>query len=57
MKDPQMPMWQRWAQFRLSVIGELLCCPLPKGQLQSIGQLTASAGETAQLQDNPSLYA
>jgi transposase InsO family protein len=33
-------MWQRWAQFRLSVIGELLSCPPPKGQLQqTIGQL------------------
>jgi hypothetical protein len=33
-------MWQRWAQFRLSVIGELLFCPPPKGQLQqAIGQL------------------
>ena len=34
MSDPQLPMWQRWAQFRFSVIGELLSCPLPTGQLQ-----------------------
>lgn len=40
MSESQMPMWQRWAQFRLSVIGELLFCPPPKGQLQhAIGQL------------------
>ena len=40
MSDPQMPMWQRWAQFRFSVIGELLSCPPPKGELQqAIGQL------------------
>jgi transposase InsO family protein len=33
-------MWQRWAQFRFSVIGELLSCPPPKGQLQqAISQL------------------
>lgn len=34
MSDPQLPMWQRWAQFRFSVIGELLSCPPPTGQLQ-----------------------
>ena len=40
MSEPQLPMWQRWAQFRFSVIGELLSCPPPKGQLQqAIGQL------------------
>jgi transposase InsO family protein len=27
-------MWRRWGQFRLSVIGELLSSPPPKGQLQ-----------------------
>jgi transposase InsO family protein len=33
-------MWQRWAQFRFSVIGELLSCPPPKGLLQqAISQL------------------
>lgn len=40
MSDPQLPMWQRWAQFRFSVIGELLSCPPPTGQLQqAINQL------------------
>lgn len=40
MSDPQLPMWQRWAQFRFSVIGELLSCPPPKGELQqAISQL------------------
>jgi putative transposase len=40
MIEPQLPMWQRWAQFRFSVVGELLSCPPPKGQLQhAIGQL------------------
>jgi len=40
MNDPQMPMWQRWANFRFSVIGRLLSCPPQKGQLQnSIDQL------------------
>jgi putative transposase len=34
MSDSQLPMWQRWAQFRFSVIGELLSCPPQKGQLQ-----------------------
>lgn len=33
-------MWQRWAQFRFSVIGELLSSPPPKGQLQrALGRL------------------
>jgi len=35
MSEPQMPMWQRWAHFRFSVIGRLLSCPPQKGQLQS----------------------
>ena len=40
MSESQLPMWQRWAQFRFSVVGELLSCPPPKGQLQqAIGQL------------------
>jgi putative transposase len=40
MIEPQLPMWQRWAQFRFSVVGELLSCPPPKGQLHhAIGQL------------------
>jgi len=40
MSEPQVPMWQRWAQFRFSVIGGLLSCPPPKGQLQkAIDQL------------------
>jgi len=34
MKVPDEPMWQRWAQFRFSVIGELLSCPPDKGRLQ-----------------------
>jgi len=34
MKVPDVPMWQRWAQFRFSVIGELLSSPPDKGQLQ-----------------------
>jgi putative transposase len=34
MKSDQMPMWQRWAQFRFAVIGELLSSPPQKGQLQ-----------------------
>ena len=41
MSEPQMPMWQRWAQFRFSVIGGLLSCPPQKGQLQqAIGRLS-----------------
>ena len=34
MSDPKVPMWQLWARFRFAVIGELLSCPPPKGQLQ-----------------------
>jgi putative transposase len=34
MKNDQIPMWQRWAQFRFAVIGELLSSPPEKGQLQ-----------------------
>lgn len=34
MSEPPVPMWQCWAQFRFSVIGELLSCPPQKGQLQ-----------------------
>ena len=34
MNETELPMWQRWAQFRFSVIGELLSSPPPKGQLQ-----------------------
>ena len=40
MSESQLSMWQRWAQFRYAVIGELLSCPPPKGQLQQcIGEL------------------
>jgi len=40
MSELQVPMWQRWAQFRFSVIGELLSSPPQKGQLQkAIGRL------------------
>jgi putative transposase len=40
MSKPQVPMWQRWAQFRFSVIGGLLSCPPQNGQLQkAIGRL------------------
>ncbi|NOR66381.1 MAG: DDE-type integrase/transposase/recombinase [Woeseiaceae bacterium] len=34
MRESPMPMWQHWAQFRFSVIGELLSSPPRKGQLQ-----------------------
>ena len=34
MKSDQIPMWQRWAQFRFAVIGELLSSPPKKGKLQ-----------------------
>jgi putative transposase len=34
MRSEKIPMWQRWAQFRFAVIGELLSSPPPKGQLQ-----------------------
>ena len=38
----QVPMWQQWARFRFSVIGELLSCPPDKGQLQkAIDRLAA----------------
>lgn len=44
MSELQLPMWQRWAQFRFSVIGELLSCPPPGGQLQrAIGQLAQNS--------------
>jgi len=36
MSEFELPMWQRWAQFRFSVIGELLSCPPPKGKLQKV---------------------
>lgn len=40
MSEPEVPMWQQWAQFRFSVMGNLLSCPPPKGQLQkAIGRL------------------
>ena len=40
MSNTQIPMWQRWGQFRLAVIGELLSCPPVKGELQqAIGRL------------------
>ena len=35
MSELEVPMWQRWARFRFSVIGELLACPPEKGQLQT----------------------
>ena len=35
MSEPQMPRWQRWANFRFSVIGRLLSCPPQKGQLRN----------------------
>ncbi|MBL0713577.1 MAG: transposase family protein [Desulfosarcina sp.] len=35
MSEAQTPMWQRWANFRFSVIGRLLSCPPQKGQLRS----------------------
>jgi putative transposase len=34
MNTEQIPIWQRWAQFRFAVIGELLSCPPQKGLLQ-----------------------
>lgn len=40
MSDTQTPIWQRWYQFRFSVIGELLFSPPPKGQLQTFSHLT-----------------
>jgi len=41
MSDSKMPMWQRWAQFRFSVLGELLSSPPRKGQLQEALQRLA----------------
>jgi putative transposase len=35
MKESNTPMWQRWARFRFTVIGELLSCPPSKGNLQA----------------------
>jgi putative transposase len=44
MSESQMPMWQRWAHFRFSVIGRLLSCPPEKGKLQrAIAQLGQKA--------------
>ena len=41
MSDPVVPMWLTWAQFRFSVIGELLSCPPEDGQLQkALAQLS-----------------
>ena len=34
MSEVKEPMWQKWAQFRFSVIGELLSCPPKKGELE-----------------------
>lgn len=34
MSQQHIPEWQIWAQFRLSVIGELLYSPPPRGELQ-----------------------
>src|SRR6056297_2420735 len=34
MSNPKVPMWQLRARFRFAVIGELLSCPPPTGQLQ-----------------------
>jgi len=34
MSDLELPRWQRWAQFRYSVVGELFSSPPPKGELQ-----------------------
>jgi transposase InsO family protein len=41
MSELKLPMWQRWARFRFSVIGELLVCPPEKGQLQEAIQRLA----------------
>jgi len=46
VKDPNTPMWQRWARFRFAVIGELLSCPPSKGQLQ--GAIARLARQTWQ---------
>lgn len=34
MSNTKTPIWERWTQFRFSVIGELLFSPPPRGQLQ-----------------------
>lgn len=34
MNNTQAPIWQRWGQFRFSVVGELLSSPPAKGQLR-----------------------
>ena len=36
MSELEVPLWQRWARFRFSVIGELLSCPPERGQLQDV---------------------
>jgi hypothetical protein len=41
MSESELPLWQRWAQFRFSVIGELLSSPSPRGQLQQALQRLA----------------
>ena len=41
MSKSELPMWQRWAQFRFSVLGELLSSPPRKGQLQEALQRLA----------------
>jgi putative transposase len=46
MSEPQMPMWQCWAQFRFAVIGPLLANPPANGQLQAA--LKALAQQTYQ---------
>ena len=46
MNELQMPIWRRWAQFRLSVVGELLISPPPKGELQQA--LSRLAGKVYQ---------
>ena len=46
MNQDQTPVWRRWAQFRFAVIGELLSCPLCKGQLQQA--IARLAGQTYQ---------
>lgn len=51
MRKPELPMWQRWAQFRFSVIGGLLSCPPPKGHLQQA--IARLAGKNYQHPINP----
>jgi putative transposase len=41
MSELELPLWQRWARFRFSVIGELLACPPERGQLQKAIQRLA----------------